>query len=151
MITTLDTEMVESPHKVGRTMQIHQAMRLMEECDFRHLPVIENSRLVGMISQRDLKAAMALPQAQTLVVEDIMKFPVYAVSQKTALRKVVRTMADKKIGSTVVLDSQGKVVGIFTTTDALKLLAELLEEKDSDQLMLSETLYDGWIPAVQIL
>lgn len=151
MITTLDTEMVESPHKVGRSMKIHQAMRLMEECEFRHLPVIDGGKLVGMVSQRDLKAALALPQSDTLQVEDVMKSPVYAVSQKTALRKVVRSMADKKIGSTVVLDTQGKVVGIFTTTDALNLLADLLEEKDSDQLLLSETLYDGWIPAVQII
>jgi CBS domain-containing protein len=151
MITTLDSEMVHSPHKAGREMRIHQAMRLMEDCDFRHLPVVDKGRLVGMLSERDLRAALALPLADSLAVEDIMKFPVYAVSQQTALRKVVRAMADRKIGSTVVLDANGKMVGIFTTTDALKLLAVLLEEKDSEQLLLTETLYDGWIPAVQIM
>ncbi len=54
---------------------------------------------------------------------DIMTEDPFVVSTSTPITDVARTMVDKRINSVLINNSEGKVVGIFTSTDALKLLA----------------------------
>jgi acetoin utilization protein AcuB len=59
------------------------------------------------------------------IVEDAMSTDIFSVPPSAPLRRVVARMAEKRLGSAVVVD-RDKVVGLFTTTDALNVLSRLL-------------------------
>jgi acetoin utilization protein AcuB len=102
----------------------------MRKAGLRHLPVLEAGKLVGMVSQRDLYFVETIrgvdPGENT--VEDAMTEEAYQVPPSARLHDVVGTMAKRKLGSAVVVEA-GRVVGVFTTTDALKILAELVARR----------------------
>ena len=102
----------------------------MREHDLRHLPVLEQGKLVGLVSERDLYylETVAGVDPETERVEEGMSQDVYCVSPEARLQDVVVEMAAHKYGCAVVVQS-AKAIGVFTTTDALRLLAEYLEER----------------------
>jgi acetoin utilization protein AcuB len=93
----------------------------------RHLPVLHGGKLVGLVSLRDLHLVETLPDVdpKLVSVEDAMSQDVYSVRPDASLRDVVREMARRKLGSAVVMSGR-KVVGMFTTVDALRVLARTL-------------------------
>lgn len=98
----------------------------MGQFGIRHLPVIDGNQLVGVISSRDLFLLDALKDRSLhlLKVGDVMTEPPYAVHAQTPISEVATEMAKLRIGSAVVLDGT-RVVGVFTTVDALHALADL--------------------------
>lgn len=126
-IPTIQRYMTTSPHSIGKDQRIDSARKLMEEHDIRHLPVLHGGKLVGMVTHRDISLIEALREVDPgkLSVEEAMSTNVYSVSPETSLDEVANEMAEKKYGSAVVLQN-AKVVGIFTTVDACRALAELL-------------------------
>ena len=102
----------------------HQAMR---EHRIRHLPVVDGRRLVGIVSDRDLHLVETLRDVDPCVVrvDEAMTPGPFTVGPRTSLANVARSMAKAKYGSAIVVD-RGRIVGIFTTTDALDALAGLL-------------------------
>ena len=130
--------MVRFPYVSSPDQTITEAMDYMKELGVRHLPVISEQELSGIVSERDLKAALNLENASSLTIGDIMQKEVYVVDQKTPLSEVVEEMADGKMGSAVVANQDGQVAGIFTTTDALRLLASRLEDELSSDLFISD-------------
>ncbi len=125
--TTIAQHMTSQPHTIGCTQPLAVAQRLMQENDIRHLPVLDRGELVGIVSERDLHFIQSLRgiDADDVPVQEAMTPEPYTVGPDASLERVVRTMADKKYGSAVVVQG-GKVVGVFTTVDALRVLAGLL-------------------------
>jgi len=125
---TIASYMTRSPVLVDRTTTMARALRTMDEQGFRHLPVVEAGNLVGCVSKRALKIVenMRGVDSAMCVVGDFILGPPYAVSPDASLREVARAMAENKYGSAVVVEG-GEVVGVFTTTDALRALAAILE------------------------
>jgi acetoin utilization protein AcuB len=119
---------------IPKTIAAHEplaaARTLMHDNEARHLPVSRNGKLVGLVSERDLRTPW--PRAggtrEQMLVEDVMTEKPYAVSPTTPVNRVPRTMAAKKQGSAVVVDG-GRILGVFTTTDALRALAHSVEGK----------------------
>jgi acetoin utilization protein AcuB len=107
----------------------------MRSKNIRHLPVIENERLVGIVSDRDLKAAMSLPQSKQLSLSDIMTTDVFAVPSHMTLTHVAQQMAERKLGSVLIVNDANEVIGIFTTTDALNLLAGYTRGETMEQYL----------------
>ncbi|TMQ25902.1 MAG: CBS domain-containing protein [Deltaproteobacteria bacterium] len=92
------------------------------------LPVLEAGKLVGIVSDRDLHLIETLPDGDPdeVEVEDAMTEDVYAASPDDPVDAVVERMADHKYGSAVVMNRRGVVEGIFTTIDAMQVLADVL-------------------------
>ncbi len=139
----ISQHMVHFPICGTPEMSLTDGATIMKHNNIRHLPILADDNLVGIISDRDLKPAMALEQSPLLSLGDVMKKDVYVVTQDTYLSEVALQMAEGKLGSAVIVDSHNRVLGIFTTTDALYLLASELEgetledyflERDGDLL-----------------
>ncbi|MBX2986368.1 MAG: CBS domain-containing protein [Bdellovibrionaceae bacterium] len=141
----VESYMVKGPYVGEGPQSVKEALEVMRECEIRHLPVVEENHLIGLVSERDLREAMALPQGAKLRLEDVMKRNVYVAESKTPLREIIQEMADMKYGSVVVVDGSREVVGIFTTTDALRLLSEMLEDEDEteDELAIEDYM-ESW-------
>jgi acetoin utilization protein AcuB len=136
--------MVKSPYLADPKMDLATAIDLMHECDIRHLPVVADEILVGLISEGDLKEAQALPSAKSLLVSDVMKTSVYVAAKDSSLREVIEHMADLKFGSAVVVNNKREVVGIFTTIDAMRILVNLLDEDNTEKALSFEEYFATW-------
>ena len=129
-IPPLKKFMTTTPHSIGKDQTLERAHEMMRTHRIRHLPVLEGGKLVGMVTERDLHLVETLRDVdpREVVVEEAMSSHVYAVDPDTSLDVVVEEMAEHKYGSAVVIQN-GKVVGIFTTNDACRALAELLHSR----------------------
>jgi len=119
--------MTVGPHVISSRHTLAQAHQTMREKGVRHLPVVDGGKLVGIVSQRDLYLLETLKGVDVAreLVEEAMSAEPIAVPPHAALDEVAEQMAAQRHGSAVVVD-RGAVVGIFTTTDALKALVSLL-------------------------
>lgn len=128
LMPSISHYMSRQPWTIRRDATMSQAHRMMREHRIRHLPVLEGGALVGIVTERDLHLLETLsdvdPDEQT--VEEAMSVDVYGIGLDDPLDSVVERMASRKLGSAVVLDQRGGVEGIFTTVDALQVLAEVL-------------------------
>ncbi|MFK7826661.1 MAG: HPP family protein [Oligoflexales bacterium] len=116
-----------SPVLVEEHQSAFDALNLMAKHEYRHIPVMSSGRLSGIISDRDiLRCGSISADSEQVKVKDLMTKEVYRVSRKENLDKVVFTMSDKKIGSAIVEDTDDDFFGIFTSTDALNALVEIM-------------------------
>ena len=129
-IPTVQKYMTTAPHSIGVEQPLSRAHAMMGEHGIRHLPVLHGGKLMGMLTERDLRLVESLTGVDPtkVKVEDAMSTVVYSVAPETPLDEVVATMGEHKYGSAVVMQNQ-KVVGIFTTVDACRALAELLKTR----------------------
>ena len=112
---------------IGDDQPMSVAHRMMRAEHIRHLPVLHQGKVVGIVTDRDLRLVETLRDVDPtkVAVSEAMTQDLYVVSPDAALDEVVSTMAAQKYGSAVVTD-HGHVVGIFTTVDACKAFADLL-------------------------
>jgi acetoin utilization protein AcuB len=96
----------------------------------RHLPVVSNKHLVGVVSEGDLTLASSFTgvHPERVRVEDVMSRSPYSVTPDAPLDEVVEEMARHKYGSAVVVDHE-HVVGIFTAVDACQAFADMLRTR----------------------
>ncbi|RMH42955.1 MAG: CBS domain-containing protein [Deltaproteobacteria bacterium] len=119
--------MSPSPYSIQVDATLSDAHELMRSHHIRHLPVLDGDRLVGMVTERDLHLMETLSDVDPdeVTVGEAMTPDPYAVQIGTNLRDVAIALASRKYGSAVVLDGD-RVVGVFTTVDALRVLSHLL-------------------------
>jgi acetoin utilization protein AcuB len=127
-VPTIERVMTPFPHTIGLDQSINVAEKMFKQYDVRHLPVRDAGTLVGIVSERDLMYATGWPgDRKEIKIKDIYTPSPYTVEAGTPVDTVAREMQLKRYGCAMVCD-QGKLIGIFTTVDACKLLAELLSE-----------------------
>jgi acetoin utilization protein AcuB len=119
--------MTRSVHTIGRDQTLAHAHELMNKYRIRHLPVLDGGVLVGMLSQRDLYFVETLSsdKPDAITVDEAMTQDVFEVGVDEKLASVAKTMQRKKHGCAVVTKG-AKVVGVFSTIDALKALLSYL-------------------------
>jgi len=119
--------MTPAPLTIGPGQTLAEAHRLMRKHRIRHLPVLSRGKLVGIVSQRDLMLIETLPDVRPdeVPVEDAMIGTVFVVPPGAPLGGVATRMAARKLGAAIVAEN-GRVVGVFTVTDACRALGEML-------------------------
>jgi acetoin utilization protein AcuB len=126
---TVAAWMTRQPHTIGDDQNLAVARERMHHFDVRHLPVLHGGHLVGVVSSRDIAMVEALPgiDLTEVTVDEAMAEEPWTVTTDAALAQVAATMAERKIGTTIIVDGldPDQVVGVFTTTDALRALAAL--------------------------
>ena len=125
-IQPIEAFMTKSPQSIQVNATVIDAWRLMKNTGARHLPVLDGDKLVGVVSERGLY------RLETVANIDRAKDPVgdamtaaYSVQRGALLDEVAGEMARRKAGVAIVLDGT-RVIGIFSTTDALQALAAML-------------------------
>jgi acetoin utilization protein AcuB len=129
-IPAIQRYMTTSPHTVGSDQSLQKAHEMMREHKIRHLPVMQDHQLVGIVSDRDVQLVLGIEGADPhkLTVEDAMTQDVLTVDPDAGLDEVAALMAERKAGSVVVMQNR-HVVGIFTTVDGMHALTELLQTR----------------------
>jgi acetoin utilization protein AcuB len=120
---------------VGRDQTLATAHRLMREHRIRHLPVLDGGVLVGVVTDRDLRFIETLRDVDPdkVLVEEAMTAEPYFVPPNASVKDVAAEMAKHKYGCAIVMEGP-KVVGIFTTTDALHALISVLGENSKPKM-----------------
>lgn len=115
-----------SPITVSVNDGLKEASELMTSKGIRHLPVMEDRKVVGIISERDILANDGKSWSEHLRVKDIMSTSVLSAYTTESLGEVAYRLSREKKGSAIVYDLEENLYGIFTTTDALNALVEML-------------------------
>lgn len=124
--------MTSCPHHVDAKSSLDEVLRIMGLRNVRHLPVVEDGDLVGVLSERDVKLAQFVADtiSHTPPAGDIGMQNPYVVSSDTPVSVVAKEMAREKLEYALVADDEGSFVGIFTTTDACRLIHLLLDNDE---------------------
>lgn len=131
---TVGDHMTPCPDTVAIDAPLTEARQFMQRQRVRHLPVIEGDRLAGLLTDRDIKLMLGpdfdYPSPGELTVRDAYTDNPYVADYDVPLEEVVAEMSKRRIGSALVT-RDGDLTGIFTATDGLRVLAQLLRERDA--------------------
>lgn len=134
MTLTARDLMTSEPDTVTPESTLREALALMNVADDRQLPVLENGRLVGIITNRDIRLALDSPLVdkdsairmqilhEHLVAECMTPDPI-TVNPDTPIYEVAEILISHKFGGLPVVDGDN-LVGIITITDLLRQLSE---------------------------
>jgi acetoin utilization protein AcuB len=124
-IPSIGSVMTPFPHVVQVSDSLLLARAMMVEHEVRHLPVKDGHRLVGVLTDRDLKRVLdpelGLPPKDELFVRDALVTEAYLVESHAPLDEVLEHLVAHHIGSVLVTKS-GRLAGIFTASDACRVL-----------------------------
>ncbi|MGE3975859.1 MAG: CBS domain-containing protein [Bdellovibrionales bacterium] len=109
---------------------IDDLTRVMKDHGIRHIPILRDKQVVGIISDRDIKVASGLSAREKMLIQasDIMATDPVTVRSQASLDEVAFIMSKNKIGSVIVNDENEEFLGIFTATDALNALIEITRD-----------------------
>ncbi len=131
--TRVATVMTPFPYSVDAGEDLRTAHAMMMEHGIRHLPVMREGKLAGIVSQRELEVALAViaerdPQGHpelVLPVWGVCHRNPYTVDLERPIAEVADAMANEHLGS-VLVTRHGKLAGIITTVDICRAFAELV-------------------------
>ncbi len=129
--------MTKNPFTVEPDTLMLDAQKIMKENGIRRLPVVEKGKLVGILTKHDILEASPSPATSLSVyelnyllakmkVKDIMKKNPVTVGPDTPFEDALRIGQEKKVGSFPVVDEKGKLVGISTESDIVRILTRVL-------------------------
>jgi acetoin utilization protein AcuB len=116
------------------------AKKILKEKNIRHLPVVEGKKLVGLVSNMDIRKAEASPATSLeirelhylldkLTVGEIMTRNVITISPDISLEEATTLLHDNKIGCLPVVED-GNLVGILTENDVMEILIDVMGMKE---------------------
>ncbi len=130
--------MTREVQTLGEEQSLREALGLQQRHKIRHIPVVADGRIVGILTDRDLKRASpsllsGIDQKQydelleTIRVGQIMTRNPHTVTPATPLKDVAKILIDRKFGALPVIE-KNLLVGIITENDLLRALYEMLDE-----------------------
>jgi acetoin utilization protein AcuB len=115
--------MTKNPVTVTSQDYLATAQSLMEAGGFRRLPVVENGRLLGIITDRDIRQHSGYLE-RTKINAAMTESPL-TVTPETTLERAAQLLLDHKFGGLPVIE-KGKLAGIITTSDILKAFLDVM-------------------------
>ena len=130
-------QMTVNPVTVTSATTIADAAELMKKHRFRRLPVVDIGKLVGIVTDRDLRKAspssattLSVHEADYLLskalIKDIMTKKVLSIGSEATIEEAALVMYNNRIGGVPVVDKNQDVVGIITETDIFKCLVDIM-------------------------
>jgi acetoin utilization protein AcuB len=127
-----------SPVTITPSTSVHAAQALMQQRKIRHLPVLKDGRLVGMISDRDIRLVLPSPATSLtvweirhlldkLTVGEVMTYFVMTTAPDCPVTEAVGRMLGHRVGALPVVEDH-QVIGILTRTDVLRAFRRLHAE-----------------------
>ena len=130
--------MTKDPLTIGPSETVGEAEELMTENGIRQLPVVKNSDLIGIITDRDVRSFLAgssvsppneREQALRTQVSDLMTSNPLTLAPDDELQDAVELLVEQKIGGVPVVDPAEGLVGIVTYVDVLRCFLNRLQEE----------------------
>lgn len=134
--------MTSDPIVISPDVSVLKVRALMKEAAIRHLPVVDEEGILGMVSDRDLafmhnlpgvfdnvdagdvEAALEAPVGVILKSRFLVDRDVVAVGPATSLQEAIKIIVKTGVGALPVVDDEGAVVGILSTVDILRWVAD---------------------------
>jgi acetoin utilization protein AcuB len=131
----VEDRMTKSPITIKRDDSFQTALNLLRQGGVRHLPVLEGKKLVGILTDRDLRQASPSPATSLsiyeikyllnkIVVEDLMVKDVITVPPATTIESAAKLLCEHKIGALPVVNEKEELLGIITETDILETFVQ---------------------------
>ena len=117
--------MNKDPITIPPKTPVGQALKLMQQHQIRHLPVIENDAMVGWISARTLREVLLASMLEVITVGDVMVQAPISVTAETSVEEAARLVHEHRIGGLPVLEGD-KLVGVLTVNDLLSAFIIML-------------------------
>lgn len=117
--------MNKEPITISPETRVGQALKLMQQHQIRHLPVIEEGFMVGWISARTLREVLLASMLEVITVGDVMVEAPFSVTPETSVEEAARLVHEHKIGGMPVLDGE-KLMGVITVNDLLSAFINML-------------------------
>jgi CBS domain-containing protein len=133
---TADQYMTSAVHTVERNLTLRQLERLFDEHDFNAFPVVEDGRVLGIVTKFDFIRTFAFTTRQmiphfdelmNLTAADVMTEAVVHVEPETPLTRVLQLMVSLKSRSLPVMDSAKHLAGMISREDIMRALRETTE------------------------
>jgi CBS domain-containing protein len=128
--------MTQNPEYLAPNATMREAVMLLQRRHIRHIPVVEDGTLVGIVTDRDIRRASpsllsGISQSdydevlESTQLSRIMTRQPLTLTPETEVGDAVRLLVEKRVGGLPVV-REGRLVGIFTSSDALKVLLHVL-------------------------
>ena len=115
----------KKPITISRTALLQDAMQLMKENNIRHLPVLDDSELVGFITESDLRQFSFPSMVEEIPVHQVMVTNPLTISADASIENAAKIIHDNKIGGLPVLQDE-QLVGVITASDLLSAFIEVM-------------------------
>ena len=114
-------DIMSSPVKsINKDMKAKAALDLMEKYHYRHFPVVEDNKIVGIVSDRDLLMKSSAQNFSQIELRSMITDEVIVAKQETEIKVIARIMVYEEIGALPIINDEYEVVGIVTKSDILK-------------------------------
>lgn len=118
--------MVKDPIVVTLDQRVQDCVDLMREHSIRHLPVVENQKLIGLVTESDLREVFLASLVEDLTIQGVMITEPLTVTPDTEIENAAKLIYYRKVGGLPVVDDYGQVVGILTVADLVEAFIELM-------------------------
>jgi acetoin utilization protein AcuB len=122
--------MIKDPITVPPETTVLDAIKIMQELNIRHLPVVRDGLFAGWLSARDLYGVMLAAMLEEITVGEVMNPEPISVTPETGLEEAAHLMRQHKIGGMPVLKGR-HLVGVLTVIDLLSAFLFMLEALQS--------------------
>lgn len=125
--------MTRNVKTANRAMTLREVAALMRDGDMGVVPVVEDGKLVGIVTDRDIVVrAIAEGRDVSAAVGEVMTTEVFAVKENDFVFEAIRLMGDRQIRRVPIINEQGELVGIIAMAD--------IALESEDELEIAETL-----------
>jgi acetoin utilization protein AcuB len=133
--------MTPTPITVSRETSVSEARELMTNARIRHLLVTDDTLLVGIVTDRDIRLNLPSPATslsvwelnyllKRLTVGQVMRGPVFTIAHDRDVREAARIMLERRIGALPVVEGRC-IIGIVTETDLLRAFVQIAEPDET--------------------